>query len=306
MHTENNRVVCYGEVLWDILPKGSKLGGAPMNVAYHLKTLGESPVLVTRVGLDAHGKDLLGLMANYGIGTDFFQIDGTQPTGKVYARFNDEQEMSYDIVFPSAWDFIHWEETLTPLVQKAEYFVYGSLTSRSATSRDTLYRLLEAATTKVLDINLRPPHFNRAGLQYLLQHSDVLKMNSSELDLLSDWFGKGYSGADRISYLQESFDIQTIIVTLGAEGALLLDKGRFSQCGGFKVQVQDTIGSGDAFLAGFLHQMQTGASAQQALVFASALGALIASYAGGCPRYQRSEITALIHSDSTTNIHAIS
>jgi fructokinase len=303
MLTENHRVVCFGEVLWDILPSGSKAGGAPMNVAYHLKTLGENPILITRVGLDSYGKDLIDMMEKYGICTDFFQIDREQPTGRVFARFNDEQEMIYDIVFPSAWDFIKWEQNLSSFVQQAEYFIYGSLTCRSASSRDTLYRLLESANTKILDINLRPPHFSRSHIEYILKKADVLKMNIHELELVTGWFGKTVKLEDRVSLLRDRFDIKTIIVTKGAEGALISSQGKNYHHSGYSVSVADTVGSGDAFLAGFLFQWINGSEPQEALNFASALGALIATYRGACPNYDLSEILSLMKTQIKTEDH---
>lgn len=296
--TPSHSVVCFGEVLWDLLPSKALPGGAPMNVAYHLKKLGANPVMLSKIGTDDYGKGLVNMLAENKISTGFLQVDYDHPTGLVYANPNEYNEVVYDIVFPSAWDFIEWQAEYNELLQQAEFFVYGSLTSRSKVSRDTLYQLLDAAKLKVLDINLRPPHFNRAHVEYLLQKADILKMNIAELELITGWFNDFESTEDRIKILQDQFKIEIIIVTMGGEGALVNDKGIIHRHPGFKVQVADTIGSGDAFLAGFLHQQLNGISAKEALDFASAIGAFIATKSGACPDYETSQITDFIHTAS--------
>lgn len=293
------QVVCFGEILWDILPDKSLPGGAPMNVAYHLKKMSTNAALITKVGKDSLGEGLVRLLSQNGLSTDYVQVDGRHGTGTVNAKVKANNEMEYDIVHPVAWDFIEYEEAFAPLLSTADYFVYGSLTSRSAVSRDTLYQLLEMANTKVLDINLRPPYTNPVHLGYLLRKTDVLKMNSSELELIAGWHSNLTRYEDMMKMLQDRFALKTVIVTMGGEGALLLDEHRFSRHHGYTVQVADTIGSGDAFLAGFLSQSIAGASAEQALTFASGLGALIASYEGACPPYKKEEVTALI----TSSVH---
>jgi fructokinase len=292
----NYRVVCYGEVLWDVLPTGALPGGAPMNVAYHLNRLGTASALITRIGQDDYGEKLVNLLSSSGVTTQYFQVDEAHPTGLVYANLNDQHEVTYDIVYPSAWDFIEWKDEFEGLVKQADFLVYGSLASRHETSRDTLEQLLEMAATKVLDINLRPPHYSQSLVEYLLQEADILKMNIAELELISSWFDSFQNTADRIKFMQDHFQIPQIIVTLGGDGAIVNDKGTFLRHPGFKVQVADTIGSGDAFLAGFLHQLRTGASISDALAFAAGIGAFIATHSGACPAYELSQVTELMNS----------
>jgi fructokinase len=288
-------VVCFGEVLWDILPSGSLPGGAPMNVAYHLKKLGVEPALITRIGTDHFGEKLVNMLSENGVATEYFQVDYNHPTGLVYANTNNHHEVIYDIVYPSAWDFIQMHYELNALFETADFFVYGSLTSRNKESRDTLYQLLEIAKIKLLDINVRPPHFNRAHVDYLLQKADILKMNLTELELITGWFSQFNSIEDRVKLMQDHFNIETLIVTMGADGALVSDKGKIHRHNGFSVNVQDTIGSGDSFLAGFISQILQGSSVENALEFASAIGAFIATQKGACPQYEISQITELIN-----------
>jgi len=291
-------VTCFGEMLWDLLPSKELPGGAPMNVAYHLKKLGTEPALLSKIGADDYGRRLVDLLAENAIPTEFLQVDHNHPTGLVYAHPDEHNDMAYDIVYPSAWDFIEPQDRLIEAAAQSRFFVFGSLTSRSKSSRNTLYQLLEAAQTRVLDINLRQPHFSSTHVEYLLDRANVLKMNISELELITGWLGTFNNTQDRINLIHERFDVETIIVTMGADGAWVSDKGMLHRSDGFKVTVTDTIGSGDAFLAGFLHQLLNGATAKEALGFASAVGAFVATQPGACPVYAISQIKELIQSRS--------
>jgi fructokinase len=298
LNSDDHKVVCFGEILWDILPTGAVPGGAPMNVAYHLHKLGISPRLVTRVGVDKRGEELLGLLRDSNVNTDLIQLDYDIPTGIVNAVPNDHGEMQYDIVSPSAWDFLALDADTQCVVKEANYFIFGSLITRNKTSRDTLFQLLEIAQKKVLDINLRPPHFNRELVFQLLQKADVLKMNLAELELITGWFANYKNIKERIQVIQDKFQISDVIVTMGAEGAMININGKIYSHPGYIVNVADTVGSGDSFLAAFLFKLFENKSPEEALTFASALGAFIASKTGAWPSYERSQIDAFINSYS--------
>jgi fructokinase len=287
-------VVCFGEILWDVLPGNIVPGGAPMNVAYHLKKLGIQPALITRVGLDNYGKKLIQLMEKQGISTDYFQMDFELDTGKVTMTTGEDEHVHYDIVQQVAWDNIQWDDQFESLLSASAFFVFGSLSTRSEASRQVLYRLLEVAKFKVLDINLRPPHYSRAILERLMRGVGVLKLNLEELELLTGWFSGYKTEADRIEALQDQFHIPTIVVTKGSRGAVMLIDGVFYAHPGFRVDMADTVGSGDAFLAGLLFKISQGTSPPEAIQFASAMGALIATYSGPCPEYKIEEVRKII------------
>jgi fructokinase len=287
-----NTVVCFGEMLWDVLLTGAKPGGAPMNVAYHLQKLGLPTAVISRVGADERGERLIDLLKKNGITTDYVQVDPIHQTGVVLAQLNERAEASYDIVRPVAWDFIEVHEDLKKLVAESRYFVFGSLAARSTTSANTMFQLLEVANTKVLDINLRAPHFTKAMVEELLQHCDALKINDQELPLIAGWYGAFKTQEEAMALLQDRFRIETIVTTCGANGALLIRNGVLYSHPGFKINVRDTIGSGDAFLAALLYKIHNGTPAAEALEFANGLGAFIASCEGACPSY---EIAAVEH-----------
>ncbi len=291
-----HQVICFGEVLWDLLPTGNVPGGAPMNVNYHLEKLGKRPALITRIGLDDKGRELIDIFSAKGVCTEYFQLDYKYETGKVYGRLKDAHEMVYDIVEPVAWDFIKLEDEYAELVSAADYFVFGSLASRSKVSRETMFSLMKYAKTKVLDINLRAPHYNRSIVEELLKNADIVKMNEAELELITGWFSPYKTDEERMEKMQELFSINKIIVTRGEKGALVNWNGTYYYQPGIQVEVADTVGSGDSFLAGFLAQMMDGANPQEALQFACALGAFIATQKGGCPEYNIEQVNDLIQS----------
>jgi fructokinase len=222
-------------------------------------------------------------------------MDFERNTGKVIATMDGNEEVAYDILKPVAWDYISWDSSFTELVANAGHFVYGSLSARSDESRNTLFRLLEAAKYKVLDINLRSPHYSRKTLEKLLHSADLLKLNLAELELITGWFSGYKDERDRIRVLQDKFQLTDIVMTRGSNGSVLYMGGEFYEHPGFAIKLADTIGSGDAFLAGLISKLSRGAGAPEALEFASALGALIASYTGPCPQYELTEIQGLIN-----------
>jgi fructokinase len=289
--SDNNRtIVCFGEVLWDILPSGPRPGGAPMNVAYHLHKQGVNTRLITKIGNDEQGRELRGVFSDRGLCTDFFQVDNVYETGKVYAQPNEFNEVLYDIVYPAAWDFIELEEQAKKIVSESTYFVYGSLAARNKVSRNTLYDLLEFAKNRVLDINLRAPHFDKDTITYLLNKAHAAKLNIAELELITDWYGSAKTTVDGMQLLQDEFNIESVIVTRGAEGAMINYKGQLFEHSGYEVAVEDTIGSGDAFLAAFLGSLDSDDNINKALFNASRLGAYIATRSGACPDYTINDV----------------
>lgn len=281
--------ICFGEILWDILPQEKVPGGAPMNVCYHLNQLGQAAAIISKTGKDENGRDLLAFLQQHQVDISLVQTDEQHATGTVIAT-QKGNEMEYDIVQPVAWDFIDITEQLIEKVSQASYFVCGSLAARSPHSRTTLYRLLDAARTKVIDINLRPPHFEKDTLEHLLKQADILKLNDHELTLITGWYIPEADFEKQVIFLSDQFSIPTVIVTKGANGAALYHNNTFYYHHGYKVTVADTIGSGDAFLAGFLSRHIENKQPEASLDFACKLGAFVASKKGACPPYDVREV----------------
>jgi fructokinase len=291
----DKKIICFGEVLWDILPTGQQPGGAPFNVAVHLHQLGQAVELISRVGDDNLGRELLAFIESKNLSTAQVQRGHSHLTGVVKANVDDANEVVYKIVQPVAWDYIQYQEELADLVSQADMFVFGSLAARQANTRETLYRLLVNARYRVFDVNLRPPHYTRDVVQYLLSKANLVKMNHHELAEIMQWFGGDLADrATAMRWLAERFQLDAVCVTCGADGALLWTGGQLYQAPGLVVEVRDTIGSGDAFLAALLRGWLAGQAPDAMLRFACAAGALVATYQGATPAIVAADVEALI------------
>jgi len=290
------KIVCFGEVLWDVLPSGKVAGGAPMNVAFHFKNFGMEALLASRIGQDKLGGELYHFLEQKGLNLELLQEDNQHPTSTVQVSLDAEGHASYEIVQPVAWDFIEWNDKMASAVQRAEALVYGSLASRNNTSRNTLKKLLEAATKKVFDVNLRTPHFSKEVIEELMNKADLVKMNDDELAMLSNWFGSGSSNErDKMQRLLNTFELSGLILTKGKDGAAYLDKNKYYTSAAYPVKIEDTVGSGDSFLAGFLTKLLQGKPPEECLNFACATGALVATQKGGTPSIKELQILEMMN-----------
>lgn len=277
-------------MLWDIFPKGKIAGGAPMNVALHLQHLGMDVAMISRLGEDKLGKKLLKFVKNNQLNQELIQLDGDLPTGTVLVNDSDPENIRYEIVKPAAWDNIQWTEKTALQVKRADAFVFGSLAARESSSREALFKFLSLDTLKILDINLRQPYYSPELLELLLLKCDILKINEEELTILANYYNLPDKVSLALGNLTELFNIQMICVTLGANGAILFVDDEIIAHPGYPVSVVDTVGSGDAFLAGFICKYLEKQSPAHILDYACALGALVATLAGGTPKYELEEI----------------
>jgi fructokinase len=287
-------VVCFGETLWDVLPTGKQPGGAPFNVATHLHQLAQPVELISRVGDDELGAGLLAFLAERGLSTAYVQRSQTHLTGVVKANVGDRNEVVYKIVQPVAWDYIQFENELHELVANAAMLVFGSLAARTDTTRTTLHRLLQAARFRVFDVNMRPPHYTREEVEFLLANSNLVKVNQHELAEILGWYGQDATDEASLAWLAQRFHLQAVCVTLGADGAQLWKEGQLYRSPGIAVEVQDTIGSGDAFLAALLTTWLAGEAPQHCLRFACAAGSLVAMHQGATPVLTRAQVAKFL------------
>jgi fructokinase len=294
-------IICFGEVLWDLLPTGKIAGGAPMNVAFHANQLGMRSHMISRIGHDSLGSELLAFLDEKGVSTRLVQTDETFPTGIVNVVLDEKGSPSYDIVQPAAWDFIHPVTEMTDTVKEADALIFGSLACRNERTKRTLFELLDIAPLRVLDVNLRAPFYSKTLLEELLQKADLVKMNDEELHLISGYWSQLEGEQLQMSFLKEKFRLEAIIVTKGSKGAVCLDETGFYEQAGFQVTVKDTIGSGDAFLAAFLSKLLVNENAAECLRFACAIGALAATKSGGTALMSEAEINAILESKILTN-----
>jgi fructokinase len=290
------KIICFGEMLWDIFPKDKVPGGAPMNVALHLQHLGFDVQMISRVGDDKLGRKLLSFVEKFKLSKDLVQVDPELPTGTVIVNDSDKENIIYDIVSPVAWDNITWTEEIGKAIKSADALIFGSLGSRNETSKETLYKLLENEVLKILDINLRAPFYKADLLETLMEKADILKINEDELTLLANFYDLPSKMESALEKLNELFDFKLVCVTLGSKGAVIYQDGEIISHPGYPVEVKDTVGSGDAFLAGFVSKFLDNESPEKILDFACALGALVATFNGGTPKYDLDQIASIIAS----------
>jgi fructokinase len=288
-------IVCFGEVLWDMLPRGAQPGGAPMNVAIHLKRQGINPWLVSRIGSDAEGQKMKQFLIDSELNLQFIQTDNDLPTSKVLVHLDLHKNATYEICEPVAWDNIQLPLNLEKLAEEADLIVFGTLASRNEVTRNTLLQFLQKTkAVKLLDVNLRPPYDTRELVEDFLHSANFVKLNDEELAKIALWNGVSGNEAELIHWLAEFFKCPAVCVTRGAEGAALLLDGKLTEHPGFRVNAIDTVGAGDSFLAGLIARLSGGSSPEKALEYACATGAFVASRNGAVPEYSPEEIDALI------------
>ena len=290
--TDSPGVVCFGEVLWDSLPDGLFLGGAPLNVAVHLHRLGFDTRLISSVGRDTLGNEIVRRVDQFGLSTEFIQRHETLSTGFVDVDLGGGAPR-YTIRAPVAWDEIAWHESVANVTRDKTALVFGSLAQRNPMSQATLARLASSCDLLVFDVNIRPPFDDLDVVQKSLQMTDLLKLNTEELARLSVRFGFSGTEEEQCRQLSEGFNVETVCLTKGAAGAAVLRDGEWYEGEARRITVVDTVGAGDAFLAGLLAKLLKGAMTEPALEFALELAALVASRPGAIPAYAPSELAGI-------------
>ncbi|MFY8111889.1 MAG: carbohydrate kinase family protein [Flavobacterium sp.] len=284
-------IVCFGEILFDIFPIHKKIGGAPLNVALRLKSLGINTQIISCIGNDSNGKEALDYLTPTGISTQTIQINHTHPTGEVFVHLNEKGSATYIINYPAAWDKIKYTQEGETAVIGADVFVFGSLACRDAISHQSLLNYIALSKFKVFDVNLRAPYYSKELLETLFMEADCIKFNDEELYEISDLLDSPYHSLEQnIQFIAEKTNTNNICVTKGSHGAVLFTNNQFYYNSGYQVAVADTVGAGDSFLAGLLSVLITENNPQKALNFACALGALVASHEGANPKITRKEI----------------
>lgn len=300
MNTINKKILCIGEVLWDMLPSGAKPGGAPMNVALHLHKIGLDVKIASRVGHDELGHKLLEFIEESGLSTDLIQLDNQLPTSEVLVNLDNKEQATYIICEPVAWDAIEFTDSLKKAAEEADVLIYGTLASRNETTRNTIHQCLDLVKIRVIDVNLRPPYNQKEIVESLLSRANFVKLNDEELQQIGNWTNADTGNQEvLIKGLGENPAIHTICMTKGSEGAMLLVNKELHQHKGFKVQTVDSVGAGDAFLAGLLSALLSGKKAPDALDFASATGAYVVTQNGATPDYDFNQVEKIMQSKTS-------
>ncbi len=282
-------IVAIGEALWDVFPDGRHAGGAPTNVAFHAARLGNDSSIVTRVGDDEAGEQLVAFLREHGVDTSLVQRDPSKATGTVKVDF-EQGEPCYTISTDVAWDYIAATEEARERVCSADAVCFVSLVQRHDVSRGSVHRLLSDArgqTLIVFDVNLRPPFISADVLRRSLEMSDVVKLGEAEVEHVSSLLGQ----SDLVAWLTGHMGVQAVCTTRGARGASLTTKSTTVNVPGIEVDTSsgDAVGAGDAFLAALTHQFVRGADLETTLSFANRYAALVATKRGAMPNLLPSE-----------------
>ncbi|UAB86531.1 carbohydrate kinase [Zunongwangia sp. SCSIO 43204] len=291
----NKIAVCFGEVLWDVFKDSKKIGGAPMNAAVRMGAEGIDTYMISAVGEDEPGKEILKSLKKLKIRIDSIATN-SYPTGEVLVNLDGRGSATYDILYPRAWDKIRITEKEYQLVRSADIFLYGSLACRDELTRNSLASLLKVAQYKVLDINLRVPYYNFDIIKFLLKESDFIKFNDDELFEISEIMGSPFFSLEQnIKFIQSISGAKSICVTKGRHGAVLLHESKYYYNSGFRTEVKDTVGAGDSFLATLIVQLLEKNKPQDAIDRACAVGALVAAKDGGNPILSTREISKFMN-----------
>jgi fructokinase len=270
-------ILAFGETLWDLLPTGPVLGGAPCNFAYRVNSLGDRAILVTRLGRDELGKKAFESLRQLGLDTSFVQWDDEHPTGTVPVKIDGKGVPDFTITPDVAYDYIEVTDELRRLVPSVDCIYFGTLVQRSEPSRRTLTELLRSKVPVFLDLNLRKACYSKSTIDESLRRADLVKLNETEAAEIS-------SVKTPEQQARELHDRTKgpVVITMGDRGVVAFD-GRSPSpvvLPGWKVPVVDTIGSGDAFSAAFLHCRLQNRTLEECCFFGNALGAMVARTAG--------------------------
>ncbi|SER75335.1 carbohydrate kinase family protein [Pedobacter rhizosphaerae] len=283
-----NKVITIGEILWDVFPEGKKAGGSSMNVALNLHKQNIESNFISAVGDDENGRELISFLHSNDYPTHLVQVHPKLPSSTVEVHLDENHQATYTIKQPVAWDDIQISNENIAAVKAADALVYCSLTCRAASSKNTILTLLENAKTKIFDINLRSPFYHPDLIGELLKYADILKINEDELIWVKESFQlSGNTDEQLLKQLANEFNIEIICLTLGDKGACVLKDGKLFKHSGYKVQVVDTVGAGDSFLATFIACYLEGYPMERTLDYACKVGAFVASQAGANPEYNK-------------------
>ncbi len=279
-------VIGFGEVLWDVFRRGRRLGGAPANFCYHAHRLGLVSYMVSRVGGDGPGRDIIAGLGKRGLSTDYIQTDPRHPTGRVVVDVDASGSPLFTIEEGSAWDHVAFPNPTGALCRRADAICFGSLAQRGGKTRASLMKALKAAKPgclRVFDINIRQQFYSREVIEDSLRLSDVLKLNEDELAILKGLFALPGGERQSLRSLLGTFGLRLIALTKGERGSVLHTADGPSFFEGRKVAVADTVGAGDAFTAALVYGLLNGKNVESIGAGCTMLASHVCTRKGGMP-----------------------
>jgi fructokinase len=280
-------IVGLGELLWDVLPGGRQIGGAPANFAYCSHLLGDNGIIASRIGDDELGREMQKTLQDRGLSTKYLQFDSSRPTGTAHVALNDDGQPTFNIEMPSAWDSLENTHEWAELAKSADAICFGTLAQRSPASRKTILEFLDETNPgaiRIFDLNLRGSFYSIEIVETSLARANVLKLNDGELPIAAALLGLHASNPPVFCrQMLDKFSLNLIAVTFGSRGSLLVNGSDVHHHPGFPVKVQDTVGAGDAFTAGLARALLRGGSLAAMNESANRMGAWVASQRGAMP-----------------------
>lgn len=278
------KIIGIGEILWDMLPQGKQLGGAPANFAYHVCRSGGDGWAVSSISDDSLGREIKDVLAGKNLSACLSEVDA--PTGTVAVTLDEAGVPSYEITEQVAWDMIPFGPELEMLASSAEAVCYGTLAQRSEVSRKTIMRFIDAMpedSLKVYDINLRQHYYSKEIISDSLEVADILKINDEELEIVSQIFALDGDQAERCRRLIDLFSLELVILTKGSKGSDVVTRDKINTVVPVDVDVVDTVGAGDAFTAAFVVSYLRGDSIEDAHRSADEVSTYVCTKAGAMP-----------------------
>ncbi|ACU05954.1 carbohydrate kinase family protein [Pedobacter heparinus] len=289
---ENKRVICFGEVLWDNLLEGRRIGGAPLNVCYHLSKFGIQSKIISQIGDDENGKEITKELDRLGVDYQYCFKTNAYPTSTVEVHVLANTKVEYDIVEGVAWDYIPYTDEMEAVIKNSDAFVYGSLAARNIASRTSLFNCIANAKWIIFDINLRAPFYSKELIEDMISPCHTLKINDDELVIVAEWLNdNSQEETQNIATLFSKFVVlKEILLTKGSQGASYYSREEVIHVDAIRINVSDTVGSGDSFLAAFIANKMAGNSLNYCMKEAVVLSAFMATFPGACPAYNADEI----------------
>jgi fructokinase len=287
MLSKKHIVVGLGELLWDLLPAGKQLGGAPANFAYITSLLGDEGIPASCLGQDSLGSEALNRLEELSLSTEFIQHDAEHPTGTVVVEVDSSGQPRFEILKSVAWDHLAWTPQWQMLAQRADAICFGSLAQRSAKSRSTILNFLHGTrpnALRVFDVNLRQNFYTAEILSESMKLASLVKLNHEELPRIMRLLELEHrSEKHSAQRLLSAHDLKLVCITRGTNGSLLVSADECSEHPGFKIKVADTVGAGDAFTAALVHGYLRQTPLAQINDTANRVGAWVASQSGATP-----------------------
>lgn len=288
------KIAAFGELLWDLLPDRKVLGGAPANFIYRINSFGDNGTLLSKVGNDKAGREAREALKKLGVSDENIQTDYEFPTGSVKVKIDSYGNADYNIITDVAYDHIEINAEMIDAFSQASCVCFGTLVQRYGISKNTLRELIHESpdVVKFLDINLRKNCYTAASIEESLRMTNILKTNDEELLITKNLLNLKHENLKELAQETiEKYNLEIILCTLGSNGAFCLTKEDvFYYDSGYQISLGDTVGSGDAFSAGFVHYYMNDYPIDEALSFGNAAGAMVARTTGATSPISKEEI----------------